>query len=624
MEEKIKYLDNLISSYNSLNFDEFVKKSNEVKNSYLELSETLINSTEDKAVLQSAFHFAIMSYYINPTKYTEDKILKLAEKLAKNGIETINQLLYLFPDNLQIQINGAVFFLKQNKLFEALNLYVCAFKNSKEKRLKAYLAYQISNILKTMNLKFFAYHFLCISNELNPNQPDILNFLGILNIENKSIKKAVKHLDKAISYEKDDEKKSTYIMNKALAISYLRDFKTSQELYLQALGLDSHNHYALQNKLLDLTYIPEISMNDIYKEHLKINKMFNIFNKTMPLEKVERIGIIGADLQKNGHPVSFFSEVFNHSKFYIYHNEYINQDNYPNANVKIIRNISDDDVRKMIKADKIDVLIDLSTHTNKNRLSVFTERCAPIQIQYLAYPVFSGLETFDYYITDNEVETETTKKLYGDKILATKNCFLCYSNKNKDTKFEYIRSNKIRIGIFNRITKLSDPFMNVLKQISENYDNIIFVFKNSELKNKDNKIYIEKYIPEEKIKYLDWYRNPNEGLQAFNEVDVCIDSFPYSGTTTTCDSLSTGTPVVSLSSDTKNFQNVSKSILIHSDLSDFVAYSEDELVSKVYQVGKEISEGKLLKENIQSQFYKNICDVSEFRNGFFEMLENLV
>lgn len=623
-KERIAYLDKLLQTYNKLNFDEFLKKSNEVKNCYLELSELLIDSTKDQNVQQTAFQFAVFAYFLNPSKYIEDKIIKLSELLAKNGVETIHQLVNIFPDNLNIQINGAMYYLKHNKFFESASLYLSAFRNCKDKNLKGFIAFQISSILRNMNLRFISYNYLDIANNLRPNEGDILNTLGVMNVEARNIKKASKFFDKAINAVKEDSKKSTFMMNKALGISYLRDFKFSQDLYLQSLGLDPTNHYALQNKLLDLTYIPELSMEEIYNEHKKINKMFNIFNKSIDLEQVEKIGVVAGDLNKMNHPVSFFSEVFNHQKFVIYHNDYIDENDYPNANVKIVKDYDDDTLRKLIKADNIDILIDLSTHTNKNRLSLFAEKCAPVQIQYLAYPVFSGLETIDYYITDKEVETEITKELYGDKILNTKNCFICYSDINKDLNIDYKPSNdKVRIGVFNRITKLSEPFMNTLKKIADKYEDIEFVFKNSELKNKENIDYLKKFIPEEKLKFLDWYSNPQDALKVFDEVEVCVDSNPYSGTTTSCDTLSRGTPVITLSSKSKNFQNVTKSILVHSDLSEFVCESEEELIEKVYNIGKKVLNGEIKKEDIKSKFYENICNVENFRNDFLEMLNNL-
>jgi predicted O-linked N-acetylglucosamine transferase (SPINDLY family) len=104
------------------------------------------------------------------------------------------------------------------------------------------------------------------------------------------------------------------------------------------------------------------------------------------------------------------------------------------------------------------------------------------------------------------------------------------------------------------------------------------------------------------------------------KVDVCLDTFPYSGTTTTCDSLFVGTPVLTLESDDKNYQNVSKSLLMNSDLGEYVCDNIESYVSKAIETAEKMNLDTKIK--VSKLFKENIMNVKSYKEDFYNLIMN--
>jgi predicted O-linked N-acetylglucosamine transferase (SPINDLY family) len=333
-------------------------------------------------------------------------------------------------------------------------------------------------------------------------------------------------------------------------------------------------------------------------------------------EKVRKIGIVSGDLNGD-HPVQSFTKVFDDSRCVIISNSMINPNKFPNAKVIDISTKQDDEVYKIIKENEIDVLIDLSGNTNKNRMRLFSRKVCWRYISFLGYAVFCGLKTFDGYISDRFVETKTTNKLYGDKMMLMSRCFLNYNN-DTEIDLKYEKGEKNVYGIMNRFSKMSKSYFKMLKLLLEKDSKAVLVFKCSELRNKEcvEKIYRE--LGKERVKIIQWTKSFKEHLEELMKVDVCLDTFSYSGTTTTCDSLFVGTAVITLESEDKNYQNVSKSLLMNSDLGDYVCSDVESYIDKAISVAENMNIN--VKENIRKSFKKNIMNDDKYKEEFYDLI----
>ena len=119
-----------------------------------------------------------------------------------------------------------------------------------------------------------------------------------------------------------------------------------------------------------------------------------------------------------------------------------------------INHLSDTEVINLIKKDSVDILFDLSGHTAKNRLSIFVNKAAPVQVTWLGYNASTGLKEIDYIIVDPYVVPLSDQKYFTEKIFQLPNTFQCISI-NDDIKIDHSRHQNKRDVIFGNCIILS-------------------------------------------------------------------------------------------------------------------------------------------------------------------------
>ena len=251
-----------------------------------------------------------------------------------------------------------------------------------------------------------------------------------------------------------------------------------------------------------------------------------------------------------------------------------------------VNSLSDDDAAALIRADEIDVLIDLSGHTNGNRLAVFARKPAPVQITYLGYPNTTGLSCIDYRLTDAECDPPgSTESLHTERLLRLDTGFLCYGPPTFAPEVSVPPSSTGRpptFGSFNALNKLSDETLALWARLLRETPEARLLLKHSFLGQPESKARFEALLqahglPLERVELLGHVPALSGHLSAYGAVDVALDSFPYHGTTTTCEALYMGVPVVSLAGDT-HVSRVGVSLLKRAGLSDLVATDHDAYV----------------------------------------------
>lgn len=385
---------------------------------------------------------------------------------------------------------------------------------------------------------------------------------------------------------------------------------------------------------------------DIYENHKLINSAYPTdlqysFNSEFFNTQKINIGLVSGDFVD--HPVSFFINTFinnydtNKFNLFCYTNK--NIDINPFSSNIILRNIQEQNdliSSQIIYNDNVHILIDLSGHTSNDRIDIFSKKPSPIQISYIGYPYTTGLNTIQYRITDNICDNvNISQNFYSEKLIFLKNCFLCYDyNKNiEDDKYPIINSFKndfLTIGCFNKLNKINNNLIIFFNKILVNNYKIKFYFKSSIFENNEIKnIFINKFDKNvhDRIIIVGSVKNNIDHLLAYNKMDISIDTYPYSGTTTTCDALFMGTPVFTMYDDTYYFHatNVSSSILINSNLDYYVCKSQDEILEKILKLVEKSKEYFLeLKNKIRNNFLNgNVCNKKEYMKNFESLLIDL-
>jgi predicted O-linked N-acetylglucosamine transferase (SPINDLY family) len=500
-----------------------------------------------------------------------------------------------------------------------------------------------------------ALYYLLKADEVIPNDPDVQNQLGTVYTEMRRTDLAKISYELAIKYHKNtfistdsSNLLSEIYLNYGHMNSYNGDNHLSIENYNKSLQINPRFSLPFQNKLMNLSYLFD-ELDDksyILNQHKLVNKLYKKgkgkFKFTKQFYECDKIniGIISGDFID--HPVSFFINTFlskyDTNKFnMICYSECLIDTSIYNKNIKfkIIKNLSAEKASELIYNDKIHILFDLAGHTALNRLDIFAMKPSPIQITYIGYPYSTGLLEMDYritdFITDNQ---EISQKLYTEKLISMNRCFLCYDPNKPSFKLPQLEEqpfdkNKfITIGCFNRLNKMTDRVISIFNTILKRIPTTRFIFKTKALLNKNIKQkFLNKFDKQvrSRISIYDCTISHESHLLTYNDIDVAIDTFPYSGTTTSCEALMMGVPVFTFY-DTEYYfhpQNVTVSILKHShpDLEYYIINNNniEELIQKINDMSF-IN----LKPKIRKQFLSgNVCDKANYISELTKLLENL-
>lgn len=290
----------------------------------------------------------------------------------------------------------------------------------------------------------------------------------------------------------------------------------------------------------------------------------------------------------SGHAVSnFILPIFdNHNtdmfEVFLFTQQIYKHDKFPTYN---INKKSADDCAKLIYKLGINILIDIDGHTSQNRLDIFSKNPAPIQMTYLGFPNSTALDFIQYRITDSIADHPDSIQIYSENRLYMPRCFLLYKTVESLTYVQNIfpENPYIILGSLNKEPKNSKNVLQTWKQILHLTTNTKLLIKISSVDNVENRIKFYKDaldVEEDRLIIVEFCSNQSY-MELFYKIDILLDTFPYSGTTTTCHALHASTPVVTLYHKDYHAHNVSSSLLINSGFPELVSYSRNEYVEKV-------------------------------------------
>ncbi len=212
------------------------------------------------------------------------------------------------------------------------------------------------------------------------------------------------------------------------------------------------------------------------------------------------------------------------------------------------------EVAKVLRAMEIDIAIDLSGHTEGTRLEILSHRPAPVQMSYLGFPGTLGLPFIDYMISDAQIIPPHLEHHYREKILCLPHCYLPRDDSVVPSEKIPKRSDfglpeeGVVFCSFNHDYKINPPmfkvWMDLLKEVP---GSVLWLMKLNEGAhvNLTNSA-IAQGVDPSRIIYATRVPSIEDHLARYKLVDVCLDTFPYNGHTTTSDALLAGVPVVTL------------------------------------------------------------------------------
>jgi predicted O-linked N-acetylglucosamine transferase (SPINDLY family) len=240
---------------------------------------------------------------------------------------------------------------------------------------------------------------------------------------------------------------------------------------------------------------------------------------------------------------------------------------------------SDEEVAQAILDDRIDILVDLMLHTSGNRLLVFARKPAPIQVTWLGYPGSTGLDTMDYRLTDPWLDPRGGDDgLYSERSYRLPGCFWCYDPlavAPAASELPALRAGHVTLGCLNNFSKVNDPLLRLWARILQAVPDsrLLLLCPRGEARSRVMRVL---NVGEERVEFAD-FQPRRRYLESYQRIDLCLDTFPYNGHTTSLDAFWLGVPVVSLCGQTP----VSRAGLSHAanlELPGLVAADADEYV----------------------------------------------
>lgn len=385
-------------------------------------------------------------------------------------------------------------------------------------------------------------------------------------------------------------------------------YKESIEVFRSGLIKQPKNARVFSNLLLTLNYMEDITQQDMFDEHKKWSQVFEdplnyIVHDTHNHNKESlRIGYYSPDFRE--HSVAYFIEpvieYHNKEKFKTYAYYPSKKEDAVTTRLKQrfdtwrdVSNRSADEIAEVIKADEIDIMVDLVGHTANNSLLSFSKQPAPVQITYLGYPNTTGLKAIQYRLTDNIADPEGQGEYYSEELCRLPGCFLTYKPDHYSPDVSeppVIKNAYITFGSFNNLAKINDSVIEAWCEVLNKLANSRLLIKNPSLTDLTTRAtYLEKFrqfgIEEKRINLIGHTPTRYEHLSLYAGVDIALDTFPYNGTTTTCEALWMGVPVICLCGD-HHAARVGASLLAAVNRSEWIAYSEDEYIEKAVKLAE--------------------------------------
>jgi len=477
---------------------------------------------------------------------------------------------------------------------------------------------------------------------LDPNHNDAIMNLSIVKILLGDLKNAESML---LNRNKIYPNNYSILLNLGFCNEQQGQIEQAIEYYKQAASINHKNSLdAYSGQLLLRHYQWQNSPEKLYKYHcqfsdqLEKKNIYHFNSKDYSNQVKINIGYVSSDFKK--HPVGFFifPVLQNHdqSTFHIFC--YSRTKQYDDMTKKIknlvykwtdIRSLSNDAICKAIQKDRIHILVDLAGHTSNNCLSIFAMKPAPVQVSYLGYPGTTGIQQIDYRITDKWADPPGSGKYYAEKLVRMPNCFLCYHPESETPLVSDLPAKKsgwVSFGSFNRIAKLNDNILEIWAQILKGMDKSrLFLktkaFHDPAIQHRIKTFFKKRGIENNRLILLSLSPSRDQHLSMYNHMDIALDTFPYHGTTTTCEALWMGVPVITLEGKA-HVSRASLSILKHIGLDDCIARTTEEYIDKAIQLGSNNSFLSQLRHRLRPIVSRSsLCQVKEYVSDLEEIYQ---
>ncbi len=356
-------------------------------------------------------------------------------------------------------------------------------------------------------------------------------------------------------------------------------------------------------------------------------------------ERPIKIGFVSPDLRR--HPVGFFLirvlENLDPRQFEVvcYYSR-TERDDYTTRLAAVTKEwhdvlgVPNDTLAERIRADRIDILFDMSGHTGDHRLLLFARRPAPIQITWIGYVGTTGLAAMDYLIADRYHISLEAEVHYREKVLRMPDGYVCFeppAGAPAVGPLPALARQQFTFGSFNNVSKLSSDVIGLWAQIIQRVPGARLVLLSPALNGRTARkrvgdAFLAAGGTADQLELRGTVLRP-QLLAAYNTIDVALDPFPYSGGVTTCEALWMGVPVVTCPGETFASRH-SLSHLSNVGLTETVAQNSSDYIERAVRLAEDIPHLAALRAGLRDQMARSpLCDGERFTRNLMVQLRDV-
>jgi predicted O-linked N-acetylglucosamine transferase (SPINDLY family) len=515
-----------------------------------------------------------------PDGWTLLGVLYRRQKLYDRAIEAYQKAIQVQPSFIESHINLGNLCKELRRYPEAVTAYRRAVE------LRPGDAGIMNSLVDALRESSQYPEALTMARELvasTPDAPDSHMALGNVLLDMNRSDEAIACYQRAITI--DPEHVNAYY-NMGNALRDLCRAEDAASSYRRALALKPDFNRAHSNMLFTLQASPTQTVASLFHEHQlweiahgkPRRALMKPHRQTALLERARHdvtilehqkmrplhVGLVSADFGR--HPVGFFLQSvvphIDRRQFTLvcYSNRSVEDHltRHFRAHADVWRSISrveDDPLAEQIRADGIDILIDLSGHTQGNRMTLFAMKPAPVQATWAGYVGTTGLSAMDYLITDGYETPPGSEPFYVETLVRLPNGYVCYAPPDYApavAPLPALARGYVTFGCFNNLVKINRAVVELWCQILQRLPTARLLLMTRQLAVPDLRSRLRRgFAHAGVLDRVDMRADiPHHELLAhYGTIDIALDPFPYSGGLTTLESLWMGVPVITLGGD---------------------------------------------------------------------------
>lgn len=551
----------------------------------------------------------------------------------KEALECYKKAAALEPDNSELVNKIAEIYRNQGRLNKAIELFEYSTGSSEDPNVINSSNVALAQILIQKNRYDAAKEFLDKVLKEDPKNVNARIILSDLYRKRGDYKQAMILCRQLL---KEDPGMAKVRLNLGVCLQELARFDEAEEQYMRALKDNPDEYQSLSNYLMCIHYNPKRKKEEIFEAHQLWDQYFGPKERPRrptPVnknpEKKLKIGFLSGGFMC--HPVGWMItrglEHLSEDKFEIFcyttgkKHDYITQRiNQAADHWRSVVGYNDEIIAGMIEQDEIDILVELSGHAADNRLRTITMEPAPVIVKWVG-GLFNttGLESVDYLITDWHESPEGEEEFYTEKLVRLPDDYVCYMPPVYAPDvgtLPYEKNNYITFGCFNNPSKVNNEILDRWAQILNELPESRLLLKSKQYETEELKRRIISHMERAGISsdrlIFRGETNHKKHLECYNQIDIALDPWPYSGGVTTCEALWMGVPVVTKPGPTFAGRH-SATHLHNAGFPHWIVDSWEEYINTVLGIAENVEQLANLRKTLRSRVAESpLCNARRF------------